>query len=226
VSTFDTFAEDFAWWAETANPKPYDELIGEHVPVRIGCALDVGCGPGLLCEWLSRRADRVTGLDVSEAMVRIARRRAAMAGLHNIEVVEGDIEAAPFAAGTFDLVVSDTAIHDTAMARSLPAMRSLVRPGGIVIVRDIITHDPRRAASPFWQLMGTVRNIPAYVGRHGIPTTVRLVRFEASPTWVRHRAEGRELTPAKFEEEYDRYLPGSTFTRRAWFMTAVWQAAA
>jgi 2-polyprenyl-3-methyl-5-hydroxy-6-metoxy-1,4-benzoquinol methylase len=224
VSTFDRFAHSFTWWAETANPKRYDELIGRYVPDRIENALDVGCGPGFLAEWLAARATRVTGLDMSLAMVRIARARAEHAGIRNVQYTVGDIERAPFAPATFDLVVSDTAIHDTDHARSLSSIRSLVEPGGIVIIRDIITFNPGRAASSFWQLMGTVRNIPAYMGRHGLVTTARLLRFEASPTWVRHRAEGGELTPDQFEEVYGRLLPGSTYDRRAWFMSAVWKA--
>lgn len=220
---FDRFAESFAFWAETANPKQYDALLADLIPARIGRALDVGCGPGVLSVWLASRSDQVIGIDISPAMVRIAHRRAAEAAAANVAFVVGNAEGPPFPKETFDLVASDATIHDTNLERSLPAICSLVRPGGCAIVRDVITRNPARARSRLWQLLGTLRNVPGYLRRLGFITTARVLRFEASPTWLRHRAQGSELTPAEFRRVLGSYLEGCSFRREPWFMTAVWR---
>lgn len=223
IATFDAFAESFTFWAETANPKRYDQLLGDLIPARVGRALDVGCGPGFLSIWLAERAEHVTGLDISPAMIHMARRRAGEAGVANVEFLVGDAEGPPFELASFDLVVSDATIHDTRIDRSLPAIRDLVKPGGRLVVRDVITHNPARARSQFWQLLGTLRNVPGYLKRLGVSKSLRVLRFETSPTWLRHRAEGGELTPAEFEQTFGRHLPGCQFRREAWFMTTIWE---
>lgn len=63
-----------------------------------GLTLDVGCGTGYLTRWLP---GPVVGLDVSEAMLRLASERAPAARL-----IRGDGLALPFADGTFDRVIA------------------------------------------------------------------------------------------------------------------------
>jgi len=225
-ATFDGFAEAFTEWAETASPKQYDAALGHLLPSRLEAALDVGCGGGLLALWLADRTGHVVALDVSPAMIRLAQRRVNATERTNVAFVVGDAQVPPLAPGSFDLVISDTAIHDTTVELSLPAMRALVRPGGRLVIRDIITHNPSRARSPVWQVLGTLRSIPRYLRRLGPGTTLRVLRFELSPTWVRHRAEGAELTPDEFERVFSHHLPGCRFIHEAWFVTACWERAA
>jgi SAM-dependent methyltransferase len=223
-ATFDSFAEAFTYWTETANPKRYDELLAGMIAGRVERALDIGCGPGFLTFWLADRATHVTGLDVSPAMIGIATKRRRSTGLRNVDFAIGDAENPPFGVGTFDLVVSDATLHDTVMERSLAAIRELVKPGGRVVLRDVITRNPARARSRFWQLAGTIRSVPGYLRRLGPATTARVLRFEASPAWLRHRAAGGELTPDEFERTYARHFPGCRFSRQGWFMIAAWDA--
>ena len=225
-ATFDPFAEAFTAWTETAHPKRYDEWFGGEIPGRVGRVLDVGCGPGFLTFWMAARAEHVTGLDISPAMLRIAAARRRALGAGNADFAVGDAESLPFRPGTFDVVVSDATLHDTHMERSLPAVRALVRPGGRAVLRDVITRAPTRARSRFWQLAGTMRSVPGYLRRLGPVATARVLRFEASPTWLRHRAAGGELTPDEFERTYARHFPGCRFAAQGWFMTATWDAPA
>jgi len=225
-TTFDGFAEAFTEWAEAVNPKQYDAVLGDLLPPRLEAALDVGCGGGLLALWLADRTTHVVALDVSPAMIRLAQDRVRAMARKNVVFLVGDAQAPPLAADSFDLVVSDTAIHDTNMEDSLPAIRALVRPGGRLVVRDIITHNHSRARSLTWQVLGTLRSIPRYLWRLGPAATLRVLRFELSPTWVRHRAEGAELTPDEFERVFSRHLPGCRFIHEPWFVTACWARAA
>jgi len=74
-------------------------VVGQRV-------LDVGCGDG---RWVSRTlaggADGVVGLDLTEGMLRAARRRVPRG-----RFVAGDMRALPFGAGTFDVVVCALAL--------------------------------------------------------------------------------------------------------------------
>lgn len=224
ASAFDSFAERFTEWTETTNPKQYGQLLGDVVPATVDHALDVGCGAGTLTLWLASRAQRVTGLDLAPAMIDIAGRRRAQAAARNVDFVVGSADVPPFAAGSFDLIVSDAAMHDTELARSLPALRALVRPGGRVVLRDVITDDPVRDRSALHHLVGTLRRVPRYLRQLGPTTAARVLRFEASPTWLRHRAEGEAMTPDAFERTYAAIFPGARFVRQGWCMLMVWDA--
>lgn len=64
-----------------------------------GRLLDVGCGTGLLTAKLAERGWDVTGVDVSEDMLRVARSR-------GLEVTKADATALSFDDGAFDAVIS------------------------------------------------------------------------------------------------------------------------
>ncbi len=67
--------------------------------------LDVACGTGVVAITAALRGARVSALDLSPALLERARRNAEVAGL-DIEFVEGDVEALPWADAQFDVVVS------------------------------------------------------------------------------------------------------------------------
>lgn len=66
--------------------------------------LDLPCGTGRLLPVLLNRFAHVTGADLSDAMLDVARKRFAAAG--NVEFVHADAEALPFEDGQFDCVFS------------------------------------------------------------------------------------------------------------------------
>jgi len=68
--------------------------------------LDVGCGSGATTLAAATRAGRVTGVDFSEPLVELARRRAQDARIGNVEFVIADAQTHQFVAGTFDLLIS------------------------------------------------------------------------------------------------------------------------
>ena len=99
-------------------------------------ALDVGCGAGLTAIELAERALRVEATDAVEAMVDLARRQAAAAGLSDVvHVTQADAHELAFDAGTFDLV---TAMGVIPWLRSpslaLAEMQRVLKPGGVLLV--------------------------------------------------------------------------------------------
>jgi SAM-dependent methyltransferase len=88
-----------------------------------------------------------TGIDVTPAM--LSRARELTAGLANVTLDQGDVQALPYADGTFSIVVSRFAFHHFPdPAAVLREMRRVCRPGGRVVVCDLLaSDDPEKAAS-------------------------------------------------------------------------------
>ncbi len=73
------------WWDPNSEFKPLHDInplragwIDQHASVSGKSVLDVGCGGGLLCEALAHRGATVTGIDMGEAPLSVAR-------LHQLE---------------------------------------------------------------------------------------------------------------------------------------------
>jgi len=67
--------------------------------------LDVACGTGVVAVSAARAGARVRGLDLSPVLLERARQNAQIAGVE-IDFVEGDAEALPYADASFDVVLS------------------------------------------------------------------------------------------------------------------------
>jgi SAM-dependent methyltransferase len=93
--------------------------------------LDIGCGTGVAAITARRAGAKVTGLDLTPALLERARANAAIAGFSDIEWREGDAEALPFKDGEFDVVISQYG-HMFAPRADVTAQEMLrvLRPGG------------------------------------------------------------------------------------------------
>ena len=100
---------------------------------------DVGCGPGFYCAELAEDVGpggSVTGVDTSEAMLALARRRCS--ALPNVDLRQGDATAVPLPEGSADAAISvqvQEYVEDVGAA--LAELHRIVRPGGRVLVFDI-----------------------------------------------------------------------------------------
>jgi len=100
-----------------------------------GRVLEVGVGTGISLPHYDKRT-RLVGIDISEAMLEKARRRARTLKLENVEeIAVGDAEALAYADGSFDVVVAQyvvTAVPDP--ERALDEFVRVVRPGGEIVI--------------------------------------------------------------------------------------------
>jgi SAM-dependent methyltransferase len=97
--------------------------------------LDLGCGTGaLLRELVSRGgADRLSGVDLSPAMVALARRRLPA----GVRLAVADGAALPFRGGSFDVVVSNSSFHFWPLpGRVVSEMRRVLAATGRLVITD------------------------------------------------------------------------------------------
>ena len=114
----------------------HERYLLRHVPRQCDAALELGCGTGEFSRRLASLARKVIALDLSAEMVRVARSRSA--GRENIDYVVGDMTTLPLRGGGFDCVVSLNALHHVDTVAALRAMRSALRPGGTLLIADVL----------------------------------------------------------------------------------------
>jgi ubiquinone/menaquinone biosynthesis C-methylase UbiE len=130
------------WYAaSTGKDERRHEQQARHVTELLpggGEILEVAPGPGYLSIALAKTgAYTVTGLDISETFVEIARGNAAEAGVR-VDFQHGNASAMPFDGDSFDLVVCYAAFKNfSEPLRALQEMRRVLRPGARALIVDL-----------------------------------------------------------------------------------------
>ena len=121
-----------------------------------GHFLDVGTGPAQIPILLVQRCPdiRITAIDLSEEMLKIAKRRVEEVGLTDritLELI--DAKTLPYPDNTFDGLISNSIIHHIHDAMSaLKEMGRVARPQGTVLIRDLIRPETPEDAQTFVDL--------------------------------------------------------------------------
>jgi ubiquinone/menaquinone biosynthesis C-methylase UbiE len=154
------FDEEASRRNETAYMTP--DVVEQRRAVRAALALeqgekvlDIGSGVGLLAHEMAGEvgaAGSIDGIDPSESMLALARRRRSADGAAEVRFVAGDACALPFADESFDAAVA-TQVYEYVqdMPAALGEAFRVLRPGGRLLVLDtdwdsIVWHsrDPER----------------------------------------------------------------------------------
>jgi SAM-dependent methyltransferase len=158
VPIFSLFAKQLAF---VSAPLPGDVI------------LDVGTGSGLAVRELCKTRPSVglvVGIDSSEEMIRLARRRAASAGLKNVKFLKMHAEELRFPDDFFDVVVSNCGIDFAGFSKCVKEISRVLRPGGLFVFND-------------WHLMDVkpYRIFEEILGRHRTATpSLQLSRERAA----------------------------------------------
>ena len=108
--------------------------------------LDLGSGAGIDCFLAAQQVGptgRVIGVDMTPEMVERARRNAEAGGYTNVEFRLGEIEALPVADASVDVIISNCVLNlSTSKERVLAEARRVLRPGGRIIVSDMVSDRP------------------------------------------------------------------------------------
>jgi ArsR family transcriptional regulator len=103
--------------------------------------LDIGTGTGRMLELFAGRCDRALGVDLSPAMLAVARANLERAGIQNARVRLGDVLNLPVVRDSFDLVVIHQVLHFLdEPARAIAEAAAAMSAGGRLIIVDFAPH--------------------------------------------------------------------------------------
>jgi ArsR family transcriptional regulator len=112
---------------------------------------DLGCGTGQLTETVAPYVKRVVSVDASPDMLDAARQR--LGGARNVDLRQGELESLPIEAAELDAAMLSLVLHySPSPARALSEVGRVLRPGGRVLVVDMLPHDRQE----YQQQMGHV----------------------------------------------------------------------
>lgn len=131
-------------WHQSARWLTDSALLGSHAAM---CAvapdaqvLDVCCGSGVVGASFRGKVGKITGLDLTPEMVRLASERLD-------EVIQGDVYAIPFPEARFDLVVNREVLHLLPEPqRPVAEIFRVLKPGGQFIVGQMMPYSDADAA--------------------------------------------------------------------------------
>ncbi|MGM0570367.1 bifunctional 2-polyprenyl-6-hydroxyphenol methylase/3-demethylubiquinol 3-O-methyltransferase UbiG [Marinobacter sp.] len=145
IAKFEALAS--RWWDPTSEFRPLHDInplrlnyIDERTPLAGRRVVDVGCGGGLLSEGMARRGAKVTGIDMGEAPLAVARLHGLESGVevdYRQTTVE-ELAADPDHDGHYDIVTClEMLEHVPEPASVIHACARLLKPGGHLYVSTI-----------------------------------------------------------------------------------------
>jgi 2-polyprenyl-6-hydroxyphenyl methylase/3-demethylubiquinone-9 3-methyltransferase len=143
IAKFEALAK--RWWDKTSEFKPLHDInplranfIDERSPVAELNVLDVGCGGGILSESMAQRGATVTGIDMGEAPLSVARLHGLESGVtinYRKITAEALAEEQP---GHYDIVTClEMLEHVPDPSQVIKACAQLAKPGGDIYFSTI-----------------------------------------------------------------------------------------
>lgn len=138
------------WWDPDGESRPLHDLnpvrasyVADRLDLRNARVADVGCGGGLLSEALAKAGARVTGIDLGEKVIEIARlhMHETRLELPNLDIdyrVQSSAELADAEPESFDVVCCMELIeHVPDPAALVDDLARMVKPGGLLVMSTL-----------------------------------------------------------------------------------------
>ncbi|HSO67210.1 MAG TPA: bifunctional 2-polyprenyl-6-hydroxyphenol methylase/3-demethylubiquinol 3-O-methyltransferase UbiG [Desulfatirhabdiaceae bacterium] len=185
IFRFNTQAD--RWWDRNGDCKALHDInplrvdyIQQRSPLFEKQVLDVGCGGGILSEALARLGARVTGIDMGEGPIAVARAHAEISGLCIEYIQMAPEEMADIRLAGFDVVICMELLEHVPDPWSvIHACQILAKPGGDIFFSTI----NRNPKSFFFAIIGAemiLRLLP--MGSHAYS---RLIKPKELIVWAR-----------------------------------------
>lgn len=185
IARFDSIAQ--RWWDTQGEFRPLHTMnpvragyIDERTRPQGKAVLDIGCGGGLLSEALCRLGAQVTGLDMGETTIEVARLHALESGL-SIDYRQESAEAhAATHAGHYDVVTCMEMLeHVPDPAAVVQAVQTLLKPGGQAVF-STLNRNPKSYALAILGAEYIAKLLPK-----GTHTYAQFIRPAELARWVR-----------------------------------------
>lgn len=195
IAKFEALAD--RWWDRNGEFKPLHDInplranyIDQNSPVAEKKLLDVGCGGGILAEAMALRGAQVTGIDMGEAPLSVARLHALESGVkvdYQQTTAEAMAEQHP---AEFDIVTClEMLEHVPDPASVVRACARLVKPGGNVYF-STINRNPKAYAFAVLGAEYLLRLLPKGTHEYG-----KFIRPSEIARWLRtNNLELRDIT--------------------------------
>lgn len=195
IAKFEALAD--RWWDRNGEFKPLHDInplranyIDQNSPVAEKKLLDVGCGGGILAETMALRGAQVTGIDMGEAPLSVARLHALESGVkvdYQQTTAEAMAEQHP---AEFDIVTClEMLEHVPDPASVVRACARLVKPGGDVYF-STINRNPKAYAFAVLGAEYLLRLLPKGTHEYG-----KFIRPSEIARWLRtNNLELRDIT--------------------------------
>lgn len=217
AQSFDRVAVDLDRLSELNRDR--DDLITTWLvgllPAAGRYAIDLGCGPGRHAVLLAGRFEQVDAIDLSGPMIELARARRPRP---NTTYLHGDLRHAG-QAGHYDLVVCVRTLHHVPdLHAALSHLKSLVAPGGLLLVMDSYPAeaDLGRARRMLHRAVPlrprlhalAVQALALNLVRRGPATAWQIYRLTTRPAWLDHRVSDRFFSREELVHCCDTLFPG------------------
>lgn len=170
------FAEHADCWDQIRSLHVPERQVEAAILARAGegpfrALLDIGTGTGRMLELFADRAERAVGIDLSPAMLAVARANLDRAGIDHARVRLGDVMNLPVLRDSFDLVVIHQVLHfldepDRAIAEAAGALAAK----GRLLIIDFAPHELEylRQSQAHRRLGFSHRQMKQWVGAAGL----------------------------------------------------------
>jgi demethylmenaquinone methyltransferase/2-methoxy-6-polyprenyl-1,4-benzoquinol methylase len=127
------------------------KIVG-MIPAGSARIIDQACGTGILTLMIARRFPQagVTGIDVTEGYLQVAKKKVAALGLANIALLQGRAEDV-LPEGACDCVTSSYLAKYADLPALVSNIKKMLRPGGLLIMHDF-TYPRNRVCAAAWRL--------------------------------------------------------------------------
>jgi len=111
--------------------------------------MDFGCGTGLICNEIARNVRTIHAIDISAKMIEIAKNKASLRKIGNIDFARTTIFDEKFKEGSFDAIIAFNIFHLLEEPqRYFQRINQILKPGGL-----LISSTPCMSEAPFLNLV-------------------------------------------------------------------------